>query len=485
LSREAIDQRIAELKQEKLGILKQLDDHKEKNLIEYFKRPNPLQEEMLEAWLDSHYKVFTYTGANRIGKTTILTLIGFSTMFGHFPWNRQRLSFPHTKPRKVRLVGQDWEKHIKAVVIPALRKWWPQSRGSFADVTRKNNQGVEAYWTDPKTGSTLEIMSNMQESDLHEGWDGDLILYDEPPKRKIRVANARGLIDREGRELFACTLLKEAWLDTDVIKARNEDGSPDTTVFSVDGDISVNVGFGITQEGVDQFAKTLNEDEKQARLEGKPSYLSGLVCKNFNRKAHLKKRFEIPLDWIVDIGIDIHPRKEQAILFMATSPKQERWLCFELWKHGNGTQVGEWIIRLIKRHNLRVGRIICDPLAKGDRNNEFTTFDKIDMVLGRYEYVLYTGTKDKESGILEINNHLMGPNNEPSLFVFNDMVRTCHEFEAWMYDEDTQKPQKKDDDDMMENLYRLLLENTIWYPMEEEDDEEYRGEPVSSSVTGY
>jgi hypothetical protein len=279
------------------------------------------------------------------------------------------------------------------------------------------------------------------------------------------------------------TLLKEAWVHQDVINARNEDGSPDRSVFSVDGDISVNVGYGITQKGIDQFAKTLTADEYDARIKGKPSYLSGLVCKKFNRKKHLKKRFKIPLDWLVDIGIDIHPRKEQAILFMATSPKQERWLFHEIFRHGSGTDVGEWIIRLIKSGVLRVGRIICDPLAKGDSNNENTTFDKIDHVLGRFGYVLHTGTKDKESGIIQINEHLEGPNNEPSLFVFDDMIRTIYEFESWMYDEDTQKPQKKKDD-MMENLYRLLLEDTVWYPEDEYDEDDW-SESGACAVTGY
>jgi len=491
-----------ELQQLYDDVYRDFQKHATANLLLYFNtgkalydgrilRPNPIQEELLDAWTDWDYKVFTYTGANRIGKTTLLVILAFSVMHGKFPWSNKRLYFPHNEPRKIRIVGQDWQKHIKTVLIPAMRKWWPQEWGNLKDVIRRDNQGVEAMWTCQKTKSTCEIMSNMQESDLHEGWDGDLILYDEPPKRKIRVANARGLIDREGREFFGMTLLKEAWVDHDVIKARNEDGTPDRTVYSIDGDISVNIGYGITQKGVDQFAKTLTEDEIEARIKGKPSYLSGMVCKKFSRKKHLKSRFKIPLDWIVDIGIDIHPRKEQAILFMATSPKQERWLFRELFKHGSGTDVGEWIIRIIKANVLRVGKIICDPLAKGDSNNPNTTFDKIDIVLGRYGYVLNTGTKDKESGIIQINEHLEGPNLEPSLFVLDDMVRTIYEFESWMYEDAEKYPDRagkaqKQNDDMMENLYRLLLEDTVWYPMEEGEDEfEDADASGACAVTGY
>jgi hypothetical protein len=69
------------------------------------------------------------------------------------------------------LVGQDWEKHIKAVLTPELKKWWPKKRRVK---TKKNNNGVDYFWEDEATGSTLEIMSNLQDSDLHEGWSGDL-----------------------------------------------------------------------------------------------------------------------------------------------------------------------------------------------------------------------------------------------------------------------------------------------------------------------
>lgn len=460
--------------------------YRDGNLLEFFDKPpnpgpNPLQAELLEAWQDQIYKVFAYLGANRIGKTTIGTIIVFCTMFGKFLWNGQRLHFPHNKPRKTRVVGQDWEKHIKSVLIPELEKWWPQNR---AVTKKKNNQGIDALWTDVKTKSSLEIMSNLQDSDLHEGWSGDLVWYDEPPKRDIRVANARGLIDRSGRELFTMTLLKEAWVDQEIVKAFDEQGRPDQTIFSVDGDIYSNVGYGISEDGVKQFEKTLTDDEKQARIHGKPSYMSGLVYPQFKRKIHLIDRFEIPLDWIVDTAIDIHPRENQAILFMATAPDNRRYLCYEVFEHGDGTWVGEQAVKILNGNVLRVGSIICDPLAKGDKNQPNTTFDKIDAVLYKYGYYLGDANKDKVNGILEVKKHLKGPNNEPSLFIFNDMVRTIKEIEGYMYDEDTQKPKDKDDH-MMENLYRLILLDTQWYEMEIEDEDQPMQQSTANAVTGY
>lgn len=449
-----------------------------------FRGPNPIQQQLLEAWENQQYKVFTFTGANRIGKTTIGAVIALSTLFGEWLWNGKKIKFSHAHPRKVRYIGQDWEKHIKAVVEPELKKWWPTLRPVK---TKKNNFGIDAIWIDEKTGSILEIMSNNQESDLHEGWSGDLIVYDEPPKRDIRVANARGLVDRCGRELFCMTLLKEAWVDREVIRGTNEDGTPDTTIFNIHGDILVNVGYGITQEGITQFSKTLKDDEKDARLKGVPSYMSGLVYPKYDRHKHLKPRFKngVPLDWIVDIAIDFHPTKEWAVLFLATDPRGYKWGVDEIWEHGSWKAIGEKIVRKATQGGYRIGRVIIDPLSKGDQQsdlNEESVFEKLSGLFMKYGISLFVASKDKEGGINIVSDLLMSENEMPSLFFFSDLKRTVMEIEGYMFDPDTLKPQKVEDD-MMENLYRLALLNTVWY--EEEDEDEYKEKRVHNVVTGY
>ena len=481
--REVVEAKLKEIQIAESELMSKMLDYKTRNLIEFFTKPNPAQEKLLNAWKKEELKVFTFTGANRIGKTTIGGIIAISTVIGCYPWSKELLYFPHKKPRKVRYVGQDWEKQIRAVVVPELEKWWPKERKV---IKKKNNNGVDAFWTDVETGSTLEIMSNKQESELHEGWSGDLIIYDEPPRRPIRVANARGLIDRSGRELFCMTLLKEAWIDREIIKAVGDDGRPDMTVFNINADISVNIGFGITQKGVDQFAKTLTDDQKDARLRGVPSYMSGLVYPQYERRVHLMERFQVPLDWLIDIAIDIHPREKQAVLFCATAPTGTRYLVNEIWGHGDGTWVGEQIVRCCKMNTYRVNRIIIDPLSKGDKNNPNTVYDKVALALWRNELMLETATKDKTSGILMIRDHLKGPNKQPSIFIFNDLIRTIYEIEGYMYDKETQNPIDADDH-MMENLYRLMLLGTTWYEMEPESDEEDGGvnNQGRSEIGGY
>jgi hypothetical protein len=472
----------------------QRERYQSDNRIEFFDHapnpgPNPKQAQILEAFLDNGLKTFGLSGGNRMGKTTILTILGISVIVGKYLWNGQSLLhlFPHNLPRKVRYVGQGWNDHVKAVVIPEIEKWWPKIR----KVKRRGNGVItDTYWRDEKTKGTFEIMSNNQQSKEHEGWSGDLILYDEPCHREIYVANARGLVDRKGREIFAATLLDEPWIDREIIKKTGDDGKPDKTVFWVEGTSTDNVGFGITQEGLDGFADKLRPEEYEARIKGIPAYKSGLIL-NFSRKyrdkgGHLVERFDVPLDYIVDIGIDVHPRTEQAVVFLATDSRGDRYVIDEIWEHGDGKWLAEEIVRKVQQNSYRVGKVIIDPLAKGDSNNDNTTYDTIAMILMRYEMILEVASKDKDSGILKIKDHLWGPNKQPSIFVFDDCVRTIYEIEGWMWDKDTQKAAKVDDH-MMENLYRLLLLDTKWTtPF---DDIEYLPQPDYARgrdmVTGY
>lgn len=488
---ETLSIRAMELEAREAKVVKQIAQDKDDNAIFYFHTPNPPQEDLLYNWLDDYLKVFTFTGGNRSGKTTIGVILSFCVTFGFFPWNRNKLKFPHRRPRKTRIVGQDWEKHIGQVVVPAMNKWWPSKREV---IKKKNNTGVEYLWTDVETGSTIEIMSNGQDSKLHEGWDGDLVYYDEPPKRDIRIANTRGLVDRNGRELFAMTLLNEAWVDKEVIKAMNPDGTPNQRIYNVHAEIYDNIGFGLTAEAVEIFAEKLKDDERDSRLKGVPSYKAGLILPQFNRKTHLKTyktdgkgNLVLPLDWIIDIAIDFHPSKPWDILFVATSSNGFKHVIFEISKNASWKVIGEDIIRYLKKWGCRVNNIVIDPLAKGDPNSDLkeeSVFDKLYDLFAPYNYRLATATKDKEGGIAMIED-LLWTENELAALLFSDKLRkTISQVEGWMYD-DKGKP-LKEDDDMPENLYRIILQDTEYTELENEDSESYKDSlPEIDSPTGY
>jgi len=478
--REEESRKLAEAAEEKKKQqMEQLRDVMAKNRIVYFncgkprnpefpevRESNPLQKQLLDAWKEEKYKVFTYLGANRIGKTTVGSVICISTAAGEWPWSGEKLKFTHNLPRKIRWIGQGWESSIKMVIEPSLKFWWPEA---YIKKTKKNNQGIESVvelWSrshDKGILGTIEIMSTSQAVEVFEGWHGDLVIYDEPPPRDIRIACARGLVDRQGRELFCCTLLNQAWIHREVIKATLNDGTPDPTVYNISGDISVNVGYGITQQGVDQFAKTLTHDEKQARIMGKPSYLSTLVCPRFDRKHHIKERFTIPLDALISISCDFHPSKPWVATFMAHTKQGFKYLCDELEFRGNAKSFAEEIVRIIRQRDYaRVERVIIDPLSKSGTPNDMDTYSVVEETLAAYGYSLETASKDKDNGISILNDLLWTDNEMPALYFFRDCWQTIQQVEDWMFDKDTFKP-SKEKDDFVETLYRHCLLGLDWY----------------------
>lgn len=430
------------------------------------REPNPLQKQLLDAWKDPKYKVFTYLGANRIGKTTIGAILAISTLRGEWPWSGEKIPFPHTNHRRVAWIGQGWETHIKSVILPALKFWWPED---MPVKTRKNNQGVDATWEfwsrshDKGMQGELHIFSTSQDVTVFEGSQWDLVIYDEPAPRDIRIACARGLVDRKGRELFTCTLLNQAWIWRDVIRATLPDGSPDPSVFNISGDSSVNIGYGITQEGIDQFAKTLNKDEYQSRILGKPSFLSTLVCPRFDRNIHIKERFTIPLDALITISIDFHPSRPWCATFMAHTKQGFKYLCDEVEYRGNAKSFAEEVIRVIRlRDYARVERVIIDPLSKSGMPNDMDTFSVVEETIAAYGYALEVASKDKDNGIATLNGLLWTDNEMPALYFFRDCVKTIQQVEDWMYDKDTLKP-SKENDDFVETLYRHCLLGIEWF----------------------
>ena len=154
-------------KQEKLDIqqkslIKQQKEYEKKNKLLFFNDPdkgylgkhgkwesNPTQKKYFEALKNPLYKILGLVGGNRTAKTFSSTgATALTGIKGCFPWedpNEVGTWFWNNRgwepPIKIRIVGQDWEKHIKTVIVATIKELWPASWGFDP---RKNGQGVEA-----------------------------------------------------------------------------------------------------------------------------------------------------------------------------------------------------------------------------------------------------------------------------------------------------------------------------------------------------
>lgn len=381
------------------------------------------------------------------GKTTSLIAACVGLLQGFFPWSDQKLRFE--PPVKIRLCGEDMGHHVKEVLLPKLKDFLPSG---FVQHTRKNTQGVDAHWTFTN-GSTLEILSYEQDTDIYEGWDGHVVLFDEPPPRSKYVACKRGLVDHDGICLFSFTPLKEPWIYDEIVT------NPDPAYFFVQVDTLDNPH--LSHSAIEEFKKSLTPEEQEARLRGGWLFLQGLVYKDFDPNVHVKDDFEIPNDWSVYVAIDTHPRTEQAILFLAVDKRDNYYVCHEVYQFGTPEEIVDWITTFHKKVH-EIDGVIVEPASQGDQNRGESTFDIIEQGVGKLGVWLELGSKDLAGGILKVKDCLRSRNSQPSLFVFRSCSRTLYEFGRYVWDEwrmegkDAKQRPKDKDDHMMENLRRLI-----------------------------
>lgn len=421
--------------------------YKKENRIAYWE-PWPHQNQLLTL-LHQGKKTILDQGANRTGKTVFGVNVVSSACLGFQPWDGKDTIWGR-QPVRCRIVCVDWEHHAKEVIIPTMYEWLP--KGTYE--TKKNNVGIEAYWYF-ENGSTVELLTHSQVTKIHEGWKGHLIWADEPMPRDKYSANKRGLVDYEGVFLMTMTAVYESWI-LDEIVMKND---PSIGVVT---DVPMTANPLLSKEAIEDFKNSCPEDEVVPRIHGGWLQLVGLVYK-FNKDNHVIDSFNIPLDWPVIATVDFHLKIKQAIGFYAWDKYNREWVIDEIWEFLTPEQIAYAIARKKKKNSWRLKTVLIDPLAKGDtaylkqRGIEIEdAFSVIERTLRPYNIRLVVASKDKKSGILNVNAALSGAKGESTLKFMRRCERHIWEIQRYTYDQNTDKP-KDQDDHFCENLYRSTL----------------------------
>lgn len=515
---------------------------KKKNLISMFE-PYEYQQKALDMF-HSGKNVVVMPCSNKVGKTAFLACLGLSWCLGYEPWNEipesdfsvrvgDKFYMPSSlgimPPVRLRVTGEDWEKHVALTLLPEFKKWAHDETYT----TKKNNMSIEALW-EFKNGSSFDVMTYRQPLEQFEGWLGHGWLADEPPPQEIWSAMSRGLFTLGGKVFLSMTPLSEAWvLDELVLSNRPDVGTildiciwDNPELYKHDKNVLVKVGF--SEDGavewlekqkelakttkrldtidniikevagrktvlvkndfgklmdmdaydyalkslkIHRFIKDLPSDEERLpRLFGKFKSLVGLVLKGFRDDIHILEPFKVPPDLPVVAMIDIHLNKPQAIGFYCFDKMDRIIAVDEVWENLSPDQIADEIIRKKKLNSWRLKKAFIDALSKGDekfmRNRAMVedSFTIIQKKLAKFGITLEVASKDKDSGIRNIDARLTGANNIPSFFICSNCERHLHEIKRWVYDKDG-KP-KKELDDMMENTYRATLTGVKYTPPE-------------------
>ncbi len=184
-------------------------------------------------------------------------------------------------PQRGRIVTTDVDKGEREVIIPFLEHWL---HPSFIQEKKKNERGIyDKYWIKHFNSvgiqdgiSEFHIITNEVDPDAAEGWHGDVVWYDEPPRRSIFVACNRGLIDNNGVALLAATLLSEPWVDEDLCSGTN----PNVDMVTLLTEENV----FLSKKGIANFKSILDDEEMAVRIDGVPRARFGKVYGRYLRR---------------------------------------------------------------------------------------------------------------------------------------------------------------------------------------------------------
>jgi hypothetical protein len=301
---------------------------------------------------------------NKWGKTEIGIAEDLAHSFGCRVWldeNDPDYRIPIRVPN-VGLIGCETMAHsVNEKIWPTLKRLIPKTCRWRAKKNQAGSIQTVTLETDPfgnECGSEIYIRSYNEEPDSFEGIDYHWIHWDEPPPKDRLQAAERGKVAKNAPSWFTMTPLKEAYIyDEYSLKAQNN-GGDDDQIGVIRGEIWENcldwcnwckidipenrelnedyepiravsqcpqcdrtLGF-IPKEGIIEYLKTLDPEEREAREKGIWKHLSGLVYKVLDRDIHIYEDFDIPKTWMKIEGIDPHDAAATCYLFGAVSPEE-------------------------------------------------------------------------------------------------------------------------------------------------------------------
>ena len=462
----ALDPDLAQLLNRKLELeRRRLDLVKRFGLLFYV--PYPKQDLFHRA---GRFRHRMYRAGNRSGKSTMGAAEDCAWLLGHRPFYREgdpdRTSGIPQRANKGLVITNDWDKVKEIWSSYETGKIWRFLPDGFVKSALKNHAGaIDTIVCENGSVLRFDTVESFKKSPAgSESSDFDFIHIDEPCPIDMYKANARGLVDRGGSDWFTLTPLTELWVNDmffpeDMSKLRD-------TFWSEIGSTYENPY--LTLAGIAEFESLLTDDEKQCRLHGLPLELAGLVYKEFKRSEHVFDRVPFgwrayndpPLDHVIFTAIDPHPKTPHAVLFIAVGPHQLPIVYDEIFIHCSADELADITLARLRGRQAAPSR--CDPIAWIE--DPITGQSLAERFLSRGLSVL-KASKARTFGTLL----LKGVFKRPRGIRFVPTVhRTLWEIGRYCFDPKTNAP-VDEDDHMMENLYRLFINNPQWHETGDSD----------------
>lgn len=424
------------------------------------------------------HRIRYFIGGNRTGKSTAGFVEDILIATGRHPYLKSLKT-----PNKGVVIVQDFENAAKNILEVKINEWCP--KGEIDKFDRNQIGAIRKIYF--KNGSTIDVLSHDQDIKVFEGSDYDYAHFDEPPPRKIYTAVWRGLTDRGGMMYITATPLSSPWMYQEWIKGMSGDNLRWFRFVKM-SENAKNLGDGNEELGkkrIQQFAELLDEDEKEARLNGEFAQIRGLVFKDFDKKHHMISPFPIPAEWMIWESIDPHPQKDWAVSWIAITDNDKKVLLRSQYMSGDIEEIanqilhGRSLLPIRGGNRPRIVRCIIDNYASVPLWQKSNTDPTTDRISVRQELENYIGPSQGCPPIevapknvahkielfktwLKINTNEKG-SPESHFYVFDTPENQDFVFEIENYVWDTGKNKllkdkpKKEDDDILDTIMQIAL----------------------------
>jgi phage terminase large subunit-like protein len=330
--------------------------------------------------------------------------------------------FTHVKiPKNARgrITHFDFSMMTKEL-IPRMKAQIPRSLWIEHEWSRTYND--DAHLLTLKNGKTCDFLTYDQDVEKHESVSLDWQWADETIPEKYYDAALSRLLRTGGRFWITVTpLSKMGWAVQRLYENTDLKDLVDNFFIDLDGN------YTLTKEQIENFKRTVNPEEYEARIHGIFLQMGGCIYKDFIRGVHTIKDYKLAPDSYSIMTIDPHPSKPYAILWTEVLSDGTHIVYDEIWKADMTIQDAA---REIKAHELKWNR---QPVYRIIDKNAITRINyaelafNVQLELSRSGIHTLLSNDDKTAGYSRVHEYLkynrnspVSPVNRPRLFICED-----------------------------------------------------------------
>ena len=474
-----------------------------KNEKYQFYTPNKKIEEFIKQLAQPDNKNGLLTAANGVGKTAMAVNIIAAFIWGGNKWFNYDYynEWEPGIPRSIRIISR--HTSLMGEIIPAIQEWFPKEKWKGYKMGQKYISRIE---TD--NGWMIDLLSYDQSVDKHESVTRGFIWADEPLTDRSIFDAAITRLRRGGKMIMTAVpvdagesafLYEKFHPDNRIELFKNpETGKTeeiDSGRFHLTADIhdacktcDNNSRRGhLEHSQINFMLSNISESAKLSRMHGGFGHLSNRVFKSFDKAKHVIDPIPIPpQSFFVVCSLDPHPRKEDAMVWVAIDKLNNYYVIDELkFEHSPSSTLD--LIRAIRQKEIywqmNVKYRIIDPssLIIDDHLKDKTS--SLYEQLREVGLVFQKGSKlrpDADRNIsLAFDTYEKGKEHvrtdTPKLRIFNTCPKTINQIQNYHYirkpgDEGKKttalQAKTKTNEDMVEALGRIMYRKFTYEALE-------------------